>query len=104
MEGASFSDPAFDPEQAGIVCDRLAGELLRAAHANPDALRSLRLDARDLLACTSAWLDRRQACRVPTFPEEVYDTPQTLASGLRELAEYLLELAEAAGREPPDGD
>ena len=104
MEGASFVDPAFDPEQAGIVCDRLAGELLRAARANPEALRNLRLDARDLLACTNAWLDRHQASRVPTFPEEAYDTPQILASGLRQLADYLLEIAESARREQPNGE
>lgn len=105
MEGASFIDPPFDPEQAGIVCDRLAGELLRAVHANPEALRSLRLDARDLLACTRAWLARCQASRVPTFPEEAYDTPQTLASGLRDLANFLLDLAEqherGTGRDRP---
>jgi hypothetical protein len=87
-------DPTFDAEQAGIVCDRLAGEILDAARVNPDELRSLRLDARDLFGCTSAWLDRHGAARVPTFPEEAYDTPERLASGLRELSAYLLELAD----------
>ena len=104
MEGASFIDTAFDPEQAGIVCDRLAMELERAAHANPEALRTLRLDARDLLACTSAWLDGHQPGRVPTFPEEAYDAPARLAAGLRQLADYLLELAEAARMEPSHGE
>ena len=87
-------DLAFDPEQVGILCDRLAGEILRAARTNPEALRDLRFDARDLLGCTNAWLGGCRAERVPTFPEEAYDAPEDLAAGLRKLAAYLFELAD----------
>lgn len=94
MEGASF-DSVFDPEQAGIVCDRLAQELLRTAPDDTEVLRALSLDARMLLACESVWLNGSGAASVSRFLELHPDSPGALAHALLALAKSLFELAEA---------
>jgi hypothetical protein len=92
-------DPQFDPEQAGIILDRLAGELRRAMVCNPDGVASVVEDSWQVLACTEAWLERersdlaRLAARVALASD-----PDALAGGLRQLAERLLELVDERER------
>ena len=95
---------AFHPEEAGIMLDRLAIELLHALAKNPSAVPELQHEAHELLACVRAWLatqaagtDIPQQADCSYVPGHETDANADLSSvvrGLRELAEHLLFLAE----------
>jgi len=84
----------FDPEQAGIILDRLAGELVRTAVPDP-ASTGLQRDAREFLRFLRVALSDQNsdlAFAVPRLNQDL--PPDALAAILRELAERLLDMAE----------
>lgn len=88
-------ESACDPEQAGIMVDRLATELQRAELANPQALPALIEDARQLLTYLGDWLlrepnDLAVNLRNITPSGDI----EVLVQNLRCLAEELFELAD----------
>jgi hypothetical protein len=89
----------FHPEEAGIMLDRLATELVHADAKNPRAVSVLQEEAQQLLACVSDWLATRPDADEPinVAPQNVLSVePLALAETLRGLAETLLLLAELA--------
>lgn len=88
-------EPACDPEQAGIIVDRLATELERAELANPQAVPGLQEDARELLAYLEAWL-AREPSELAAGVQNISQSGDidVLVRNLRQLAEQLLELAD----------
>lgn len=101
--GSTRVGARLDPEQAGIILDRLAGELLLAATENPPALAALRDDARRLLAILRPLLAERAADPAAAHITSVTD-PSVVAVELRMLAERLLALAECSELEPPEDE
>jgi hypothetical protein len=97
----------FHPEEAGIMLDRLAIELLHAEAKNPRAVPELKEEAEQLLACVRAWLAKTfEADGAPFAAEHVAPgaEPRALAQTLRGLAEQLLFWAEIAeARRSKDG-
>lgn len=89
---------AFDPEEAAIMLDRLASELIYAKTRNPQALSGLRSDAWQLLLCAAAWLSPAVDPDQPTLVAECAASevePLELARTLRLVADHLFLLAEA---------
>jgi hypothetical protein len=91
--------PAFHPEEAGIMLDRLAVELLHALAKNPDAVPPLQTAADELLACVGVWLAAIDGDELPMNARLVaVDTePSVLAQTLHDLGEQLLAMAEIVG-------
>jgi hypothetical protein len=94
----------FHPEEAGIMLDRLAIELLHAQAKNPRAIPELQAEAHELLACVRAWFASEAggadiskpahgADKSRRDPEPSVDVV-AIAGGLREIADHLLFLAE----------
>jgi hypothetical protein len=87
-------EPEPDPEQTGIILDRLAKDLEHAARRNPATAAELRAEAERFLLGIDDWLARvhgelAMAARgVRTADVDV------LASDLRALAERLFDLAD----------
>ena len=102
MAPGQTSGNSYDPEQAGILLDRLAGELVRASLKNPRALPDLRRDARELLICLDPWLtDQASAVSAAAHDVARGGNVSVLAEHLEELASILLDLAE---RDVPDSE
>jgi hypothetical protein len=89
---------SFDPEEAGIMLDRLAIELAHALAKNPGAVAALQSEADELLGCVGAWLAKTDTDSLPMSARLVASElePSELAQTLRELGHDLLALAEIA--------
>lgn len=97
---------AFDPEEVGIMLDRLASELVHAQAKNPPAVPNLKQDALELLSWTGGWFttciepDHRAIdLQVTATVEESL----AIAQALRDVADQLLLLAEIAENRPGEG-
>jgi hypothetical protein len=97
MEQKSASKP-FDPEEAGIMLDRLGIELAHAIAKNPGAVPALQNEADELLDYVGSWLARTDPDQLPMPARLVASElePSELAQTLRELGHDLLILAEVA--------
>jgi hypothetical protein len=89
---------AFHPEEAGIMLDRLAIELLHALAKNPTAVPALQHEADELLSCVGTWLATTDPDELPTSPQLTASElePSELAQTLHDLGEHLLMLAAIA--------
>lgn len=100
--------PGFHPEEAGIMLDRLAVELLHAQAKNPRAVPALQEAAQELLACVGAWLATFDTDELPITAQVIASDmePGLLAQTLRGLADVLIffdEIAESRGGGDGDG-
>lgn len=106
MLDQSGASAAFHPEEAGIMLDRLAIELMHALAKNPGAVAALQSEADELLGCVGAWLATTDADDLPMSARVVATElePTVLAQELHNLGHHLLVLAEIAdatgGRSP----
>src|SRR5688500_2314086 len=92
----------FDPEEAGIMLDRLAIELLHAHAEVPEAVPALKRDAWQLLLCAAAWLSAPIEPDNPILVEQCVEADTAvlaLARTLQEIADHLLVLAELVEHE-----
>lgn len=89
---------AFHPEEAGIMLDRLAIELIHAAAKNPAAVPALQREADELLSCVSAWLATTDPDELPMSAQMAASElePSELAQALHDLGRNLLVLAAIA--------
>ena len=103
---ATDSCAGFHPEEAGIMLDRLAIEIVHALAKNPGAVAALQSEADELLGCVGAWMATTDLDDIPVSARLVAAElePSVLAQELRDLGEHLLALAEIAdaadGRSP----
>jgi hypothetical protein len=103
---ATDSCAAFHPEEAGIMLDRLAVELVHALAKNPGAVAALQSEADELLGCIGAWLAATNADDLPMSARLVASElePSVLVQTLHDLGQRLLLVAEvtdrAGGRSP----
>lgn len=88
----------FHPEEAGIMLDRLAIELLHALAKNPEAVRALQVEAEELLRCVSVWLAATDPDALPMSAQLTASElePSELAQTLHDLGQHLLVLAAIA--------
>jgi hypothetical protein len=101
MQAHDASGEPRDPEQAGILLDRLACELVRASLKNPEALPDLRRDARELLFCLDPLFTDEAGARTVIAHEEAWrDDVTALAQSLEALASILLDRAERELTDP----
>jgi hypothetical protein len=85
----------FHPEEAGIMLDRLALELVHALAKNPGAVPALQIEAAELLDCVGAWLAATDPDALPMSSQLVAAElePSVLAETLQDLGHDLLMLA-----------
>lgn len=106
MPDQSGTSAAFHPEEAGILLDRLAIEIVHALATNPGAVAALQREADELLGCIGAWMAITDPDDLPMSARLVAAElePSVLAQELHDLGEHLLALAEIAdaadGRSP----
>jgi hypothetical protein len=95
MESYHAASERHDPEQAGILLDRLACEIARAVLKNPQALPELRRDAQELLFCLDPLLTAEVGATAMAVHTAAWgEDASALAHTLEELACFLLDRAE----------
>jgi hypothetical protein len=97
--------PEPDPERTGIILDRLASELGHALRLGQGGAAELEEDARTFLSAIRDWLEGLPG-DLDVMVSGVEGAPDaaSLAAGLSDLAERLLDLAEQGLPADPQGE